>query len=271
MGMGDQKEEVMIYRNPHALLINDYHRMISPVVPKNACSWQRLTLYAHKTDDKKGFQAPDMEKDTQYPKRSFETKDNRVDLSDYLDYSLVCFVREPIEKFISAVCELILRAYDFGPNGLHGDFNHILQNFSSIEVNNILKSFAETAQYYIDEMFKTEHFLKDNHTNLQSHFLNDIKEQMSNQVWFEVNDRLSENVKHWARSNNKTIHGLEEDTYFEKLHNTLYESPWKLYVKGYLEGVLTIPDNKHKLQKYLEPDFELYNEVKSLCYRGAEQ
>ena len=269
----------MIYKTGHALLVNPLHQIVSPVVPKNACSWQRSYMYGHKVEGEFGFKEPDMYTGEEEPfflpvesfKRTIEYRKPKVDMSDYLTYSCIVFIRDPFKKFLSGVCEWIIRAVDWDELGFQGDYilRNGLQKFNKRDPK-LFENFCEVTKWYIDDMFSKDHFSKDEHTELQTNTISNIREVYPNSIWMEVNANLVKNVKHWANANHKNIPGLchpESDSFL----NNNADIPFKIFAKGYLDGLLTDTIKKEQVLTYLAPDINLYNEVKSLCYRGGEQ
>ena len=101
-----------------------------------------------------------------------------------------------------------------------------------------------------------EHITFDDHTELQTYFLQDI--DLTNTVFFLVNDHLTENLTAWAIGNGNAINTQD----ISKYNNASSEDNRINLKQRFLDVIVNYPEYMLKLKKHFEQDYELINRVK---------
>ena len=129
-------------------------------------------------------------------------------------------LRDPVDRWCSGVAQSL--------------FN------SGIEVSN-------------DSVFK--HITFDDHTELQTYFLQDI--DLTNTVFFLVNDHLIKNLTNWTIENDNAINTQDISKYNASSEDTRINLKQR-----FLDVIANYPEYMLKLKKHFEQDYELINRVK---------
>ena len=258
MGLGNQKEE-MINTNwepKHNLFFDQTERLVSPVIPKSACT--TLRHYVFNVDDN--------------PENMlFKEEFSQSEINDIPnDYDCLMFIREPLDRMISGIAEVMYRQL-IREDLLTSEGITNYQNSDRIEEfiwNFVNHNDTKT----LKGMFKsfTAYGALNIHVEQQTTIMDwqNLQNKFKNITMIEVDENLWPNITQWMNERGTPI---SNEPYVNA--NLAFRKGHKAYIKGIY--TLAVKDNRNNLlddyKEYFQTDIDFYNSHKAEFYRGAEQ
>ena len=191
------------------------------------------------------------------------------------DYKMFQIVRHPLERFLSGIAQVL--CLQFEPDGKKKFRENGLLEVGKDYSRRLIVDFLSkhTGQSLFEKMRNNPHIRE------QSKILSDTTSKHKDVTWFIMDDMLAENLYHWSEyhglqtvllgqnklsnlkiNSNDSLGGNPHETIRYDIYNQLM--PY-FYDDRFSRVFLS------DIYEVLHEDFVLYEKVKKLAYRGAEQ
>jgi len=248
-------------RGMSGIMVDNENGLISPMIPKSAYSWTRHNLY-NITDPEQNYlnySANELSKlktfQINFGMNSTPAEIQRymkmINVPKYVHYKCLIPVREPLNRYTSAMAEVLYRVFRHQGNASDSDIKTIkLYLHQFIKQNDILNNPAEFLYSASDVP------LHDVHLRTQTALMGGLPKNHEHITWFKV-DTYTNDLKRWLKANNIPKKINTEHS------NSSTKNSFKSFVQGYISALLNYDQQyKQKVMQYYREDIELYD---SLC------
>ncbi len=259
---------------PHSVCIDHSKQLVSPVIPKSACTTLRHHVFF-----------VDEQPDNWLKPRAMAQTDQAGQLEVGLsqlpdDYECLLLIREPLDRLISGMAEVIYRQFTGADNPESGQLSPKdaltsqgkpnLQNSDMFEEH--IWKFINKGTNNLWGFFDcfTTHGVLNIHVEQQTTIMDwqNLQNKFQNITMIEVDKNLWPNITQWMNERGTPI---SDEPYVNA--NPAFSNGHKAYIKGIY--TLAVKDNRNNLlddyKKYFQTDIDFYNSQKADFYRGAEQ